>query len=127
MNKTRFILDSNVIIDILNRNLDLLTFLEDFPNCEVYINPIVYIEVLSKPDMSEREEAAARSLMDSFKLIEIDEPICETTIKIRRTKELRLPDAIIVASAIILNATVLSNDSHLRDYQYTGYNASATR
>ena len=42
-------------------------------------------------------------------------------------KELRLPDALIAASAIVLNATVLSNDSHLRDYQRPGYTARATR
>jgi predicted nucleic acid-binding protein len=60
-------------------------------------------------------------------LIEIDKSICEVAIKIRRAKELRLPDALIAASAIILNATVLSNDSHLRDYKHIGYKAIATR
>jgi predicted nucleic acid-binding protein len=35
--------------------------------------------------------------------------------------------ALIAASAITLNATVLSNDSHLRDYKRSGYTARATR
>jgi predicted nucleic acid-binding protein len=34
-----------------------------------------------------------------------------------------LPDAIIAATAISLNATVLSNDPHLRDFQWEGYAA----
>jgi predicted nucleic acid-binding protein len=34
-----------------------------------------------------------------------------------------LPDALIAASAINLNATVLSNDPHLRDFQWEGYKA----
>jgi len=51
----------------------------------------------------------------------------KTTIQIRRNKELRLPDAFIAASAIILNATVLSNDSHLLDYVHNGYTAIAVK
>jgi len=127
MDKSRFFLDTNVIIDTLNHDLDLLAFLDHFPDCEVFINLIVEIEVLSKNGMSEREEADARALLNSCKRVEIDKPICDLAIQIRRAKELRLPDALIAASAITLNATVLSNDSHLRDYQRAGYMASATR
>jgi len=127
MDKIRFMLDTNVIIDTLNNDLDLLAFLETFPDCEIYINPVVAIEVLAKAGMIEDEEAAARALLDSFKWTEIDKAVCEVAVQIRRAKELRLPDALIAASAIILNATVLSNDSHLRDYQRSGYTARATR
>jgi predicted nucleic acid-binding protein len=127
MDTFRFMLDSNVIIDNLSRSLDLFAFLADFPNCEVFINPVVAIEVLAKAGMSKDDEANARALLDSFKWTEIDKAVCEIAVQIRRAKELRLPDALIAASAIILNATVLSNDSHLRDYQRSGYTARATR
>ena len=93
MDKLRFMLDTNVIIDTLNNDLDLLAFLETFPDCEIYINPVVAIEVLAKAGMSKDEEA----------------------------------DALIAASAIVLNAIVLSNDSHLRDYKHSGYSARAPR
>jgi predicted nucleic acid-binding protein len=42
---------------------------------------------------------------------------------IRRSKKLLLPDALIAATALSLNATVISNDSHLRDFQWPGYTA----
>ena len=127
MDKLRFMLDTNVIIDTLNNDLDLLAFLETLPDCEIYINPVVAIEVLAKAGMSKDEEAAARALLDSFKWTEIDKAVCEVAVQIRRAKELRLPDALIAASAIVLNAIVLSNDSHLRDYKHSGYSARATR
>jgi predicted nucleic acid-binding protein len=98
-------------------------FLDTLPECEIYINPVVEIEVLAKSGMSEQEETAARGFLDSFKWVEIDKLTCEIAIQIRRAKELRLPDALIAASAIALNATVLSNDTHLRDYQRDGYMA----
>ena len=120
-------LDTNIIIDTLNNNLDALAFLDTLGDCEIYINPVVAIEVLAKDGMSEHEESAARALLDSFKWAEIDKLCCETAIKIRRSKELRLPDALIAASAINLNAIVISNDPHLRDYQHTGYIAIAVK
>jgi len=121
MDKPRFLLDSNILIEILNHKLDLLAFMDTLPDCEIYINPVVEIEVLAKDGMSTREEADARALLDSFKWAEIDKLVREITIQIRRAKELRIPDALIAASAITLNATVLSNDPHLRDYQRQGY------
>ena len=127
MDTFRFMLDSNVVIDMLNDDLVFSSFLADFPNCEVFINPVVAIEVLAKAGMGKDEEAAARALLDSFVWTEIDKAVCEIAVQIRRAKELRLPDALIAASAIALNATVLSNDSHLRDYQRSGYTARATR
>ncbi|MDR1836158.1 MAG: PIN domain-containing protein [Treponema sp.] len=68
-----------------------------------------------------------RFMLDLFKWTEIDKAVCEIAVQIRRAKELRLPDALIAASAIAINATVLSNDSHLLDYQRSGYSARATR
>ena len=125
MDKKRFMLDTNVIINTLNNKLDLLAILDSLGDCELYINPVVAIEVLAKTDMREQEETAARTLLDSFKWAEIDKPTCETTIQIRRSKGLRLPDALIAASAITLNAIVISNDSHLLDFKHTGYSAIA--
>ena len=53
----------------------------------------------------------------------MDKSVREIAVQIRRAKELRLPDALIAASAITLNATVLSNDPHLLDYQRADYAA----
>ncbi|MDR1838914.1 MAG: PIN domain-containing protein [Treponema sp.] len=123
MDKNRFFLDSNVLIDTLNHKLNLLAFLDNFPDCETYINLVVEIEVLAKSGMSEQEEAEVRALLSSFKWVEINKSVREIAVQIRRAKELRLPDALIAASAITLNATVLSNDPHLLDYQRADYAA----
>jgi predicted nucleic acid-binding protein len=123
MDKPRFILDSNILIDTLNHKLDLLVFLDTLPECELYINLVVEIETLAKPDMTAEEEAEAYALLASFKWAEIDSLTRDETVRIRRGKSLLLPDALIAASAIVLNATVISNDPHLRDFQWPGYAA----
>jgi predicted nucleic acid-binding protein len=83
----------------------------------------VEIEILAKPGMEAGEEAEARAVLKHFRRVEINDAAIETAIQIRRAKDLLLPDALIAASAIALNATVLSNDPHLRDYKRGGYKA----
>jgi predicted nucleic acid-binding protein len=75
--------------------------------------------------MDAKEETEARALLDCFLWAEIDKPTRNEAVLIRRArnKPLRLPDALIAASSITLKAVVLSNDPHLRDYQWPGYTA----
>ena len=121
MNKPRFILDSNVLIDSLNKVLNLEAVLDELPDCEIYINLVTEIETLAKPGMTAEEETKIRALLSNFKWAEIDQSARKYTVAIRRSKKLLLPDALIAATALSLNATVISNDPHLRDFQWPGY------
>ena len=123
MDKPRFILDSNIFIDALNEKLDIFAAIATLSPCDVFISPVVEIETLAKAGMTAEEEAQGRMLLSGFKWAEIDRSVCEHAIAIRRSKKLLLPDALIAATALSLNATVISNDPHLRHFQWPGYSA----
>jgi predicted nucleic acid-binding protein len=125
VDKPRFVLDASVLIGHLNHKLNLFTFLEAQGECEIFTTLVSEIETLAKPGMNREEETAVWAVLRCFKRVEIDNTIRDLTVQIRRTKKLLLPDALIASSAISLNATVLSNDPHLRDYQRDGYKARA--
>jgi predicted nucleic acid-binding protein len=125
VDKPRFVLDASVLIGHLNHKLNLFTFLEAQGECEIFTTLVSEIETLAKPGMTRAEETEVWAVLRCFKRVEIDDTIRDLTVQIRRTKKLLLPDALIAASAISLNATVLSNDPHLRDYQRDGYKARA--
>jgi predicted nucleic acid-binding protein len=119
----RFILDSNVLIAAMNKELDIFAVIAGLSPCDVFINLIVEIETLARPGMTGEEETQGRILLSGFKWAEIDRAAREYAVAIRRSKKLLLPDALIAAAALSLNATVLSNDPHLRDFQWPGYSA----
>jgi predicted nucleic acid-binding protein len=126
MDKPRFVLDSTIIIQHLNKEIDVAAFFGAIPACERFVSIVTEIEVLSDPAMTEDEEKEARKLLKHFDSIDILPAIKEETVKIRRAFKLRLPDAVIAATAVILNATLLSNDPHhLKKLVWPGYQVQA--
>jgi predicted nucleic acid-binding protein len=52
-------------------------------------------------------------LLATLLRVEVDALVRETAIQLRRERRLKLPDAIIVASALALDAALLTNDRQL--------------
>jgi predicted nucleic acid-binding protein len=117
----RFILDSTVVINHLNKKIDVDAFFSAVPEFEWYVSIVTEIEALSKPGMTTDEEHEAMAFLARFVALDIDQKIKKETIDIRRATKLRLPDAVIAATAVILDATCLSNDTHLLNLVWPGY------
>jgi predicted nucleic acid-binding protein len=121
VNKLRFVPDANTLINHLNGRLDVDAFFATQPEHETYLSVIAFMEVLSKPGMTPEEEQRTRAFLDQFIILEVPPEIRETTIKIRRYKKrIRLPDAIIAASAVELGAVLLSSDDVVKALKWPG-------
>ena len=101
-----FLLDSNVIIRLSKNDDSLVDFIEHSP--QNYISVITYMEVLGYAFKSETEFAFVKELISLFELIHIDEIIADQTIKIRQAYKIKLPDAIIAATAQVTNCTLVT-------------------
>ena len=108
----KYLYDTNVFIDYFSDRLeDLDLFNEKFIiENEVLISPVVRMELLSHPDITEDEDKLFTELLDNFESVEIDFEVEKETILLRRKYKLKLPDAIIAASAIIEDAVLVTND-----------------
>jgi predicted nucleic acid-binding protein len=64
------------------------------------ISRITFMEVLAGAD-TPQEEQAARSLLASFRIVELDARLSESVVTLRKNhpKKIKLPDAIIYATA----------------------------
>lgn len=101
-----YFLDTNTIIYALNLGINL-------SKARYLVSIITEIELLSYSDLSKSEEQNLRKLLSKFEIINISQEIKERTIQLRKHYELKLPDTIIVASALENNATLVTSDKQL--------------
>jgi hypothetical protein len=104
-------LDSNTIIYL---SKGLISVDDVFKSNEQYcVSIITHMEVLGYDFESNEEKKFIEELLSYLHIIYIDEAIAKKVIKIRRKNKIKLPDAIICATALINKATLMTNDTRL--------------
>lgn len=99
--------DSNIVIDFLN---GIKAAREEFDLYEGRaISMITWMEVMSgvPPEM----EAVTRQFLARFELVSIDAEVAERAVRLRASKSLKLPDAIVLASAIVRGLILVTRDT----------------
>ena len=103
------LLDTNAILYFLKG----VTPTPDLPGDRFYVSIVTEIELLSFPRIDEDHEKEILEFLSKVEIVSLSQSVKVKTIEVRRAASLRLPDAIIAATALILDAEVLSNDSDL--------------
>ncbi len=101
----RYLLDTNAIIYLVNGRLA-----SPLPDGKYSISVITEIELLSFPGLPEEEEQRIRDLLLVLDRVQLSDTVRDLTIRLRRKNRLKLPDAIIAASALAQQAILLTND-----------------
>jgi predicted nucleic acid-binding protein len=70
--------------------------------------------------MSNNEEKDILEFLEDLTVIPLNEIIEKKAIEIRRATSVKLPDSIVAATSIILNAVLLTDDKHLLDLSWPG-------
>jgi predicted nucleic acid-binding protein len=118
MNGTKFVLDTVAVINYLNHRITL----EGLDEAELFVSVITELELFSKPGITSGEEETIRSfLSENAFVVELNERIKKETISLRRKTKIKLPDAIVVATSIILGTTLLTFDDQLLKLTWPGY------
>jgi predicted nucleic acid-binding protein len=102
----KFLIDTNAALYFLHGRL-----MQALPKGEYSFSVISEIELLAYPSLSAAEERSIRRLLAAMKRVDLDESVRQKTIAIRRGYRMKLPDAVIAASAWVHGATLLSNDT----------------
>ena len=108
----RYLIDSNVISNFTseifseNAMLFLSDVIDEIPNISV----ITRIEALSWRSPITQDEFYVKSFVNSSNIISLSDIIVDKCIEIRRTCKIKTPDAIIAATAIVHDFTLLTSD-----------------
>lgn len=101
------VFDTNIVIDSLNGVIEAD---HEYARYErVYLSRITWIEVLIG---AEGDDSILRNFLSShFEVISLDLAIAETAIQLRRANRIRLPDAIIWATAKVYGAVLVTRNT----------------
>ncbi len=117
MSRIRYLLDTNIVIGRLKTTPDVMALVEekgfDFDNSA--ISQITRIELLSFPRLKVEEERQIHAFLDDCLVILWDEHIERGTVDLRRAHGLKLPDAIIAATARFHELELLTLDRRLQN------------
>jgi len=110
MNGNKSILDSNLIIFFSKGKIDLARLRSKYDR--FYVSIITYMEVYAYEFTVQTEKELIDEFFDSLEIVEINKEIADQAIIYRKnkTKKVKLPDAIILASAKYVNADLLTDD-----------------
>lgn len=108
----RFILDTNAIISLLTGNIDLAKRLDNADY--VGISIISYFEFLVFEDLTEKDRYCFYTFCEKVEVIPLnnENKQFESHVVNYRNHRLKLPDAIIAATATASDAILITNDSH---------------
>ena len=94
--RVKALFDTNILVDQLHGIQAASDELDRYNRLAV--SRVVWIEFLIGAKTADAE-ARRRFLLDDFELLEVDEAVGRETILLRRRTRLKLPDAIILATA----------------------------
>jgi predicted nucleic acid-binding protein len=120
MNGTNLVFDTCAVIKLLDQKYELSSLGIDIEKVQLITSVIVRMELLSKRNMSDNEEKDILEFLNALTVIPINETIEKKAIEIRRATSIKLPDSIVAATSIVLNAVLLTDDKHLLDLSWPG-------
>lgn len=109
----KYLWDTNIAIYYLQRQFPpsaerfMDSILQDF---QPTISAITEIELLCWKTASESDLVVLRDFIEDCVVFELDNDIKLKTVEIRKNYKLKLPDAIIAATAVIQNITLLTRN-----------------
>lgn len=114
MNGKRYFLDTNAIVQLLAGNPDVADILRGASS--VLTSVICELEFLAFPKLSKQDKRLFGEFMKRVNVVDVcssDSALKERLLEFRATRRLKLPDAIIAASASVHQCTLLTADSQL--------------
>jgi predicted nucleic acid-binding protein len=110
MSGNKLLLDTNVVLSILGAE-KVFSSLE---GKELFISFITELELFSYPALTKEEEKSITFFLSKVIILDINRHIKLKTILLRKKYKLKLPDAIICATAASKKLTLISNDKQLK-------------
>ena len=112
MERKNYLIDTNVAIYYfgLAMSNESEKFMDQILGKKYYISVINRIELLGFKRLNGNESDALSSFISNSIIIDLEEDIILETIQIRKKYNIKLPDAIIAATCLVNNCSLITNN-----------------
>ena len=108
MSGTKYLIDTNIVIYLTQKRLKVSDFAKK--GGRLYISSISYIETLGYSFQNQAEEKEVTDFCDMFDRIFLTKEVERQTILIRKSYKIKLPDAIIAATAMVYSLILVTHN-----------------
>lgn len=116
MSGIRYLLDTNFILGLLKSQPAVLAEIaaRKLSIAECAYSAVTRMELLGFPDISREEESLIRQKLERLTYLPLTRAIEDVVIGLRQTHKIKLPDAMIAATALCFGVELLTLDKHLQ-------------
>ncbi len=115
MSGNKYLLDTNFILALFKSNPIVIEelFSRQVYSSECFYSVVTRMELLGYPGITDGEESFIKEKLNHFTHCTLTSEIENRVIELRRKRKIKLPDAIIAATALSLKLELLTLDKHL--------------
>jgi len=110
----RWLLDTNVVIDAFAGRADTVRAITSARTAAlewIGYSAVTRLEVLGFPGLIAADELGLRNLLGQLSEAPIDAAVIERAIEIRRSVRIKIPDALVAATALIYEANLVTRNT----------------
>ncbi|MBA4408526.1 MAG: VapC toxin family PIN domain ribonuclease [Odoribacter sp.] len=111
MNGNNILLDTNIVLYLLNGEETLIPLLEEK---NLFLSFITQLELLGNRNIEPNDILKIKQFISECTVIDISSGIKEFTISIRQKYSVKLPDCIIMATSLWLNMPLITADQDFK-------------
>lgn len=116
MSGAEYLLDTNFILGMLKLNPEVMDVIaaKQLRAGQCAYSAVTRMELLGFPGIKADEDALIRSRLGQFRYLPIDLAVEDCAIQLRRNRRVKLPDALIAATALCNSLQLLTLDVGLQ-------------
>ncbi len=111
MNGNKLFIDTNIVLYLLSGDQTLAELLDEK---QLHVSFITQLELLGFKDINTKERKLIENFLSECIIIDINNRIKSIVIKIKQENSVKLPDSIIMASAMYLDLPLLTSDADFK-------------
>ena len=107
MNGTKIVLDTNIILYLLDGNKELAVILNEM---EIFVSIITEIELLGYQEISDLEKSKVKLFLSECQIIPLNVEIKNICVEFKQNHKIKTPDAIVAATPRYLGIPLFTAD-----------------